>query len=106
MSGVPISSLSFWQLLFQLYGYLMPFVLYSAWTALALYDLNTNKQVAGGKKYMWLAIVFLVPFFGVLAYHLVGPSSISKTMKFAAIGGGLISYLLILILTAVVSGLV
>ena len=106
MSGVPISSPSIWQLLFQLYGYLMPFVLYAAWTALALYDLNTNNQVSGGRKYMWLALVFLVPFFGVLAYHLVGPSSISKTMKYAAIGGGLISYLIILILTAVISGLV
>ena len=106
MTGVPISSPSIWQLLFQLYGYLMPFVLYAAWTALALYDLNTNNQVAGGKRYLWLAIVFLVPFFGVLAYHLIGPSSISKTMKYAAIGGGLISYLIILVLTAVVSGLV
>lgn len=106
MSGVPISSPSIWQLLFQLYGYLMPFVLYAAWTALALYDLNTNNQVSGGRRYLWLAIVFLVPFFGVLAYHLVGPSSISKTMKYAAIGGGLISYLIILILTAVISGLV
>jgi len=106
MSGVPISSPSIWQLLFQLYGYLMPFVLYAAWTALALYDLNTNNQVSGGRRYMWLALVFLVPFFGVLAYHLVGPSSISKTMKYAAIGGGLISYLIILILTAVISGLV
>ena len=106
MSVVPISSPSIWQLLFQLYGYLMPFVLYAAWTALALYDLNTNNQVSGGRRYMWLALVFLVPFFGVLAYHLVGPSSISKTMKYAAIGGGLISYLIILILTAVISGLV
>jgi plastocyanin len=106
MSGVPISSPSIWQLLFQLYGYLMPFVLYAAWTALALYDLNTNNQVSGGRRYVWLALVFLVPFFGVLAYHLVGPSSISKTMKYAAIGGGLISYLIILILTAVISGLV
>ena len=84
----------------------MPFVLYAAWTALALYDLNTNNQVAGGKRDLWLAIVFLVPFFGVLAYQSIGPSSISKTMKYAAIGGGLISYLIILVLTAVVSGLV
>ena len=106
MSGVPISSPSIWQLLFQLYGYLMPFVLYAAWTALALYDLNTNDKLSGGKRYLWIAVVFLIPFFGVLAYHLIGPSSISKTMKYAAIGGGLISYLIILILTAIISGLV
>lgn len=105
MSGVPISSPSIWQLLFQLYGYLMPFVLYAAWTALALSDLN-SKEMSNSKKYIWLGIVFLVPFFGVLAYHLIGPSSVTKSMKIAAIGGGLISYILILILTAVISGLV
>ena len=105
MSGVPISSPSIWQLLFQLYGYLMPFVLYAAWTALALSDLN-SKEMSSSKKYLWLGIVFLVPFFGVLAYHLIGPSSVTKSMKIAAIGGGLLSYIVILVVTAVVSGLV
>ena len=105
MSGVPISSPSIWQLLFQLYGYLMPFVLYAAWTALALNDLN-SKEMSSSKKYLWLGIVFLVPFFGVLAYHLIGPSSVTKSMKIAAIGGGLLSYIVILVVTAVVSGLV
>ena len=66
MSGVPITSPNVWQLLFQLYGYLMPFVLYAAWAALAIKDIDSNERVEGSGMYMWLAIVYLVPFFGVL----------------------------------------
>ena len=106
MSGVPISSPTLWQLLFQLYGYLMPFVLYAAWAALAIKDIDTNDKVQGGMKYVWLAIVYLVPFFGVLAYHLAGPSNISRAMKFGAIIGGLFSYIAILVAGAIISGLV
>jgi len=106
MSGVPITSPNVWQLLFQLYGYLMPFVLYAAWAALAIKDIDSNDKVQGGSKYMWLAIVYLVPFFGVLIYHLAGPSLISRSTKIAAIGGGLISYVAILVAGAVISGLV
>ena len=106
MSGVPITSPNVWQLLFQLYGYLMPFVLYAAWAALAIKDIDSNDKVQGGSKYMWLAIVYLVPFFGVLIYHLAGPSLISRSTKIAAIGGGLISYIVILVAGAVISGLV
>ena len=106
MSGVPISSPNVWQLLFQLYGYLMPFVLYAAWAALAIKDIDSNDKVQGRSKYMWIAIVYLVPFFGVLIYHLAGPSLISRSTKIAAIGGGLISYIAILVAGAVISGLV
>ena len=106
MSGVPITSPNVWQLLFQLYGYLMPFVLYAAWAALAIKDIDSNEKVKGSGKYMWLAIVYLVPFFGVLIYHLAGPSEISRSTKVAAIGGGLISYIVILVAGAVISGLV
>jgi plastocyanin len=106
MSGVPISNPNVWQLLFQLYGYLMPFVLYAAWAALAIKDIDSNDRVKGKGKYMWLVIVYLVPFFGVLIYHLAGPSAISRSTKIAAIGGGLISYIAILVAGAVISGLV
>ena len=106
MSGVPITSPNVWQLLFQLYGYLMPFVLYAAWAALAIKDIDSNDRVKGKGKYMWLAIVYLVPFYGVLISHLAGPSAISRSTKIAAIGGGLISYIAILVAGAVISGLV
>ena len=106
MSGVPISSPTIWQLLFQLYGYLMPFVLYAAWAALAIKDIDSNERVKGSMKYIWLGVVYLVPFLGVLVYHLVGPSAISRSMKLAAIVGGLFSYIAILVAGAIISGLV
>ena len=106
MSGVPISSPTIWQLLFQLYGYLMPFVLYAAWAALAIKDIDINEKTQGSMKYIWLAIVYLVPFLGVLIYHLAGPSKISKGLKLGAIFGGLISYIVVLALGAIISGLV
>tara|TARA_B100001750_G_scaffold248385_1_gene279001 strand:- start:6449 stop:8401 length:1953 start_codon:yes stop_codon:yes gene_type:complete len=106
MSGIPISSPTLWQLMFQVYGYFMPFVLFAAWSAMALWDVNTNEKTQGRNRYMWLFIIFLIPFFGVIYYHLFGPSKISRSMKVAAIGGGLLSYLIILILSAVISGLV
>lgn len=106
MSGVPISSPTIWQLLFQLYGYLMPFVLYAAWAALAIKDIDVNEKTQGSMKYVWLAIVYLVPFLGVLIYHLAGPSKISRGLKLGAIFGGLISYILVLALGAIISGLV
>jgi len=106
MSGVPISSPTIWQLLFQLYGYLMPFVLYAAWAALAIKDIDVNEKTQGSMKYIWLAIVYLVPFLGVLIYHLAGPSKISRGLKLGAIFGGLISYIVVLALGAIISGLV
>ena len=106
MSGVPISSPTIWQLLFQLYGYLMPFVLYAAWAALAIKDIDVNEKTQGSMKYVWLAIVYLVPFLGVLIYHLAGPSKISRGLKLGAIFGGLISYIVVLALGAIISGLV
>ena len=106
MSGVPISSPTIWQLLFQLYGYLMPFVLYAAWAALAIKDIDVNEKTQGSMKYVWLAIVYLIPFLGVLIYHLAGPSKISRGLKLGAIFGGLISYIVVLALGAIISGLV
>jgi hypothetical protein len=84
----------------------MPFVLYAAWAALAIKDIDSNKRVNGSMKYVWLGVVYLVPFFGVLVYHLVGPSAISRSMKLAAIVGGLFSYVAILVAGAIISGLV
>ena len=84
----------------------MPFVLYAAWAALAIKDIDTNEKVQGGMKYVWLAVVYLVPFLGVLTYHLAGPSNISRGMKFGAIIGGLFSYIAILVAGAIISGLV
>ena len=37
--GVPLLATSWWSLLLGLYGYVLPFVLYATWVAIAMWDL-------------------------------------------------------------------
>ena len=37
--GVPLIATSWWSLLLGLYGYILPFVLYASWVAIAMWDL-------------------------------------------------------------------
>ena len=52
------------------YGYLLPFVLYAAWTPgpVGPGPPTTCRGAAIG----WIAVVLLVPFLGVIAYHVLG----------------------------------
>ena len=81
MSGVPISSPTIWQFLFNFMDNNAICSLYAAWAALAIKDIDINEKTQGSMKYIWLAIVYLVPFLGVLIYHLAGPSKISRGLK-------------------------
>lgn len=104
--GIPIMAVSFWQVLFGLYGYLLPFVLYAAWLSLALWDLARRDDLSRPGTLAWIAAVLLVPFFGVIAYHIAGRSKIPAWLRGAVVGGGLASYLLILAIGAALGGIV
>lgn len=95
MSEIPLpSALS---ILLSLYGYLLPIMLYAAWSALAFVDLGrrqTSQAVAIG----WIAAIILVPFLGALAYHVVGGSTVPKTFRGLVVGGGLACVAIALVL--------
>jgi hypothetical protein len=101
-----LSGPSPWQLLFGLYGYLLPFVLYSAWTSLAFWDLARREDASRNARLGWVAAILLVPFLGVIAYHAVGKSAIPTWLRAAVVGGGLAAYLLVLGLGAIIGGIV
>ena len=61
---------------FGLYAYLLPFVLYAAWVGIALWDLARRDDVGKGKVIAWTAVILLIPFVGVIAYHLFSASPI------------------------------
>jgi hypothetical protein len=103
--GVPILAASPWQLLFALYGYLLPFVLYAAWTSLALWDLARRVDLGRGAAIAWIAVILLVPFLGVIAYHVAGRPRLPAWLRAAVIGGGLAAYLVILGVGALLSGI-
>ena len=105
MFGVPILASSAWQLVFGLYGYLLPFVLYAAWTSLAFWDLARRDDLGRGATLAWIAVVLLVPFLGVIAYHVLGRPRLPAWLRAAVVGGGVAAYLVILGIGALLGGI-
>jgi plastocyanin len=103
--GVPVLAASPWTLVFALYGYLLPFVLYAAWTSLALWDLARRDDLGRGAAIGWIAVILLVPFLGVIAYHVLGRPKLPAWLRAAVVGGGLVAYLVVLGVGALLGGI-
>ena len=104
--GVPILASSVWQLVFGLYGYMLPFALFAAWIALALWDLARRDDLGRGATIAWVAVVLVVPFLGVIAYHALGRPKLPGWLRATMIGGGIAAYALILGIGALIGGIV
>lgn len=105
MFGVPILASSAWQLVFGIYGYLLPFVLYAAWTSLALWDLARREDLGRPATVAWVLAILVVPFLGVVAYHVAGRPKIPGWLRLAVLGGGVAAYLVILAVGASLGGI-
>jgi hypothetical protein len=105
VSGIPLLAASPWTLVFALYGYLLPFVLYAAWTSLALWDLARREDLGRGAAIGWIAVVLMVPFLGVIAYHVLGRPKLPAWLRAAVVGGGLVAYLVVLGVGALLGGI-
>lgn len=107
MSGVPVSDPTFWTVLFSLYGYFLPLALMGAWFALAVWDIvRRQDELSRGMTVLWLAVIFLIPLLGIVAYFVLGKSKIPAWLRWVVVGGGALAYLVILIVLALVSGAV
>lgn len=91
---------------FGLYAYLLPFVLYAAWVAIALWDLARRDDLGRGAVIGWTVAVLLVPFVGVIVYHLASRSPIPLWHRLTYVLGGILAYVVILGIGAVVGGVV
>ncbi|HSJ35252.1 MAG TPA: right-handed parallel beta-helix repeat-containing protein [Acidimicrobiia bacterium] len=91
---------------FGLYAYLLPFALYAAWVGLALWDLARRDDLVKGAIIGWTAAILLVPFLGVIIYHLFSRSPIPRWQRITYVLGGLAAYLVILGVGALVGGIV
>lgn len=105
MFGVPIFA-SVFSVLFGLYGQFLPFALYAAWVALAIWDIARRTGLSRGAALIWLAVILLVPFLGPVLYHFASRSPIPLWFRGAVVGGGFLVYLLILGVGAAVGGLI
>lgn len=104
LMGVPLIASSWWSLLLGLYGYILPFVLYASWVAIAMWDLIRRDADAIPERARWMAIVLLVPFAGPLLYFAVGRSSIPAQLRLMLTAGGVIAYLVFLVIGLLVGG--
>jgi hypothetical protein len=91
---------------FGLYAYVLPLVLYTSWVVLALWDLSRRDDLSRGKVIGWMTAVLVIPFLGVLVYHVFGKSSIPSWQRWVFIVGGLAVYALFLGLGLIVGGIV
>jgi plastocyanin len=105
MFGLPLLASSPWQLVFGIYGYLLPFVLYAAWTSLALWDLARRDDLGRPATVAWVLAILVVPFLGVVAYHVAGRPKIPGWLRLTVLAGGIAAYLVILAIGASLGGI-
>jgi hypothetical protein len=104
LMGVPLVASSWWTLLLGLYGYILPFVLYASWVAIAIWDLIRRESDTITDRARWMGIVILVPFAGPLLYFAFGRSSIPAQLRLMLTAGGMAAYLVFLVLGVVFGG--
>src|SRR5216683_5337704 len=88
----------FFEVILGFYMYYLPLALYGAWLSVATWDIVRRSEMKGGARIGWLAVVYLVPVLGPLAYYLFGKSEIPRSMRYALAIGAPVVYLLISVL--------
>jgi hypothetical protein len=101
--GILLGSIT--SVFFGLYAYFLPFVLYAAWVAIALWDLmraeRSRRAVVG-----WSLAILILPFLGVVAFYIWGKPRLAVWQRVTLLAGGIGAYLLILVIGALVGGVV
>jgi hypothetical protein len=88
----------FFEVILGFYLYYLPLALYGVWLSVATWDLVRRSDIKGGTRIIWIAIVYLVPVLGPLAYYLFGKSEIPRSARFALAIGAPLVYLSISVL--------
>jgi len=97
----------FFEIILGFYTYYLPLALYGAWLAVITWDIVRRGQLdeeqkkhklSGGASIGWLAMVYLIPVLGPLAYFLFGRSPIARTTRYALAIGAPMVYLLVAVL--------
>jgi hypothetical protein len=76
--------------LFGVYDYLLPLMLYCAWSTLAFLDLARAPEHDRARVLRWSATVLLLPLVGAAAYLLTARSELGRPMRLVAVLGGIV----------------
>lgn len=74
--------------LFGVYDYLLPIMLYCAWSTLAFLDLARAGDANRARTRYWSAVILLFPFAGAAGYLLFGGSAVPRFTRVAVVAGG------------------
>ncbi len=89
------------QVFLGLYATVLPFAILAAWLALSLWDIArraTEESLGRGPAVGWTLGVLFVPVVGAAGY-LVGGSSLPRWLTVTFVGGGVVAFLLVTVLT-------
>ena len=88
----------FFEVLLGFYMYYLPLALYAAWLSVATWDLVRRSDLRSRTRIGWMAVIYLIPVLGPLAYYLFGKSEIPRSTRYALVIGAPIVYLLVAVL--------
>jgi hypothetical protein len=97
LSGLGLAT-PFFEVLLGFYMYYLPLALYAAWLSIATWDIVRRGQMKGGARIGWMAVIYLIPILGPLAYYLFSKSEIPRSTRYALVIGVPIVYLLVAVL--------
>lgn len=92
LGGLGLST-PFLEVILGLYMYFLPLALYGAWLSVITWDVVRRSEMKTGARLGWLAIAYLIPVLGPLAYFFFGKSPIQRTPRFAIAIGAPVIYL-------------
>jgi plastocyanin len=101
--GMPLAT-SWGGLLLGLYGYILPFVLYASWVAIAMWDLIRQESASLPHRARWMLVVLIVPFLGPLLYFTFGGSPIPRQLRLNLTVGGIAVYAVFVALGVLLGG--
>ncbi len=85
----------FFEVILGFYTYYLPLALYAAWLSVATWDIVRRNEMKGGSRIGWMAVVYLIPVLGPLAYFLFGKSEIPRSTRLALAVGAPVAYLIV-----------
>ncbi len=83
------------EIILGFYFYLLPIALYAAWFGVGTWDLVRRTDLKGGVRIGWLAVIYLIPVLGPLAYFLFGKSEIQRSTRWILALGAPLAYVMI-----------
>jgi len=83
------------EIILGFYFYLLPIALYAAWFGVGTWDLIRRTDLKGGARIGWLAVIYLIPVLGPLAYFLFGKSGIQRSTRWVLALGVPLAYVMI-----------